>query len=565
MINFGILKIEGFGSIENHSEDLSFKGVTILRGRNGVGKTTILSSLTWVLYGKTLKDNITDPSTWSNFRTKSFKGTKVEIYFQINNQVHRVIRCFKYTEEIDNLGKGESRLIYQIDQNLITLKNKKDIQDLIEKNLGMSYKLFKNSVMFGQGVKRLIQDTSTDKKTLFEEIFNIQYINEAREKAKYDMDKLIEVLRPLQNQKEILKNDINSNLSFYHETKRKESEFKENNDKYKVSLEKQLKGIIVPSFNNDKYNHISEKLSKLIDNFQKDKMLNDAISNEISIFTTKAGIESFVNEIISLIKKDPTKAIKNLEKFKEKLVVVNTFFKVKEKFLTRQNRLKTKLFNLNSIRKENTFSLKLREDIINKIKMVDNQKLDIVSDKYLAKVNTLKQQLKIVTRRSNILENKIQNLKWLIDIPLGNKGIKNYIFENSLISLNQILKEFSAILGFQIEFSVDLNSSRKDFYSLIDINGHIADYDELSGGQKQLVNIAMVFAIHRMVTLSKGLNILFLDEVFESLSPDNIEIVTDLIKSTVNSNLWIITHQDNLSINGRIKNISYKDGLSVFE
>lgn len=50
-----------------------------------------------------------------------------------------------------------------------------------------------NSILFGQGMKRLIQESSSDKKDLFEEIFELEYISKARDIAKgYYMEALRE-------------------------------------------------------------------------------------------------------------------------------------------------------------------------------------------------------------------------------------------------------------------------------------------------------------------------------------------------------------------------------------
>ena len=46
----------------------------------------------------------------------------------------------------------------------------------------------------------------------------------------------------------------------------------------------------------------------------------------------------------------------------------------------------------------------------------------------------------------------------------------------------------------------------------------VGTYDELSGGEKQVCNLCMAFAMHEALTASKGINLAFLDEVFESLS-----------------------------------------------
>lgn len=56
---------------------------------------------------------------------------------------------------------------------------------------------------------------------------------------------------------------------------------------------------------------------------------------------------------------------------------------------------------------------------------------------------------------------------------------------------------------------VDLNSSRKDFVVNINLEGVEVFYEELSGGQKQLVNLAMALAMNQIITQSKGVNIAF--------------------------------------------------------
>ena len=91
-------------------------------------------------------------------------------------------------------------------------------------------------------------------------------------------------------------------------------------------------------------------------------------------------------------------------------------------------------------------------------------------------------------------------------------------------------------MGFRIEFNIDLGTARKEFFTLIERDGQIIDYDELSGGEKQLVNVAMAFAMNESLTMSKGINLAFLDEVFESLSSDNVEVVTSLIRHTFADN-----------------------------
>ena len=93
------------------------------------------------------------------------------------------------------------------------------------------------------------------------------------------------------------------------------------------------------------------------------------------------------------------------------------------------------------------------------------------------------------------------------------------------------------------------------------------DYDELSGGEKQLCNVAMAFAMNESLTASKGINIAFLDEVFESLSSDNVEVVTSLIRHIFKEKtLFLITHLDSLPLgNTKILQVEKTQGLSKYQ
>lgn len=70
--------------------------------------------------------------------------------------------------------------------------------------------------MFGQGMKRLIQESGSDKKQLFEEIFELNYISKARKIAqdKYnelrvELDGLMEKLESNQNYIDSILSDLN--------------------------------------------------------------------------------------------------------------------------------------------------------------------------------------------------------------------------------------------------------------------------------------------------------------------------------------------------------------------
>lgn len=150
---------------------------------------------------------------------------------------------------------------------------------------------------------------------------------------------------------------------------------------------------------------------------------------------------------------------------------------------------------------------------------------------------------------------------------MGNQGIKAFLFDSSIDLINEILNKYVPILGFKIEFGVNLDSVRKDFVTTIERDDIIMEYDELSGGEKQLVNISLALAMNELLTVSQGFNIAFMDEVFESLSSENIELVTSLIREIFkDKTLFLITHQNTIPLgNVKILQVEKVKGLSSYK
>ena len=169
MITILSINIEGFCSIQQVHLQLNYNTTVLIKAPNGSGKSSLFSALVWCLYGKNLKGN-PDVNTWKNVRPKDYKGTKVELFFQRDDDVYKVVRCQNYKGNIDDGTKGNNRLLFLKNNVSVDIKYKAKIQDTINHRIGMTYELFMNSIMFGQGIKRLIQESNTDKRKLFQEI-----------------------------------------------------------------------------------------------------------------------------------------------------------------------------------------------------------------------------------------------------------------------------------------------------------------------------------------------------------------------------------------------------------
>lgn len=566
MIEFSKIIIEGFCSIPNLELQLNTDKTTIIRASNGQGKTSIFSAIVWAIYGKSLK-GISDVNTWKKYRPKGYNGTKVELFFNKNNSVHKIIRCQEYKGDIDN-AKGKNRLIYYIDAVPVENKSKLQIQSLIEKNLEMSYNLFINSIMFGQGLKRLIQESGSDKKKIFEEIFELQYLTKARNLA-YDKyigikSKVSEITNKIYNTERAYKDILNlsSNIEKENIEHQKMVAFKiESFEREKSISAKEL----------IKYRHKVISLKELEANIQKVKTEINSKKNSINIAKgkTNVSLKELLEKVIKILKLgDISKALKIL-------VDIREGFNNLEKYLQELNNLETKLSGLRdkkSIVDNAQYKVKSLTDKINNLEnSIQALKSSKPKSKSISgtkdKLEKYKKELAILESNKSKLSLDLNLYKWAYEEPLSNNGIKAFLFESSLGYLNETLRTYSEVLGFDIQFGVDLESSRKDFNTVITKDGVDVFYEELSGGEKQLVNLAMAFAMNEVVSKSKGINIAFLDEVFESLSQDNIEIVVSLVKKIYQGkSIFIITHQESLPIsNSKTLIVNKNHGLSYYQ
>lgn len=570
MIQFGNIIIEGFCSIPYLELNLGSKGITVIRGATGEGKTTILSALVWGAYGKNLKGK-SDVNTWEKYRPKNYNGTKVEIYFGKDGKTHKITRCLKYKGEV-NGAKGKDRLIYEIDAVEVSEKNKGEIQALINADLGMSYSLFMNSILFGQGMKRLIQESSSDKKDLFEEIFELEYISKARDIAKGYYTEALREYNEISQKYSSSKEKKQSIQRMLDDLKKQANHVKNDLSSRVKVLEKKLSLLAKAKKENELKetvtykNRIEQRIQEARDN-QKELLnkINDAKKK------TRVSLEEFIGVIIKLLKRGD---IKNSLK---RLMEVKKAFGDIERLQDKCSKLADKISNyrdkLEELRDQEYEANKVQRDIdLTKAeikKLLSEKKAGVnmgLIKKYKTQLSTLSDKLQAIESEMEEKRAKVDNYKWVMDDPLGNRGIKAFLFESSLDILNETLESYSEVLGFSILFYVDIQGVKKDFNTQIIMDGIEVSYEELSGGQKQLVNLAMAFAMNEVMTKAKGINIAFLDEVFENLSSEYVDLVIGLIRKIYrDKTLYLISHQESLPIpNARVLTVTRERGLSQY-
>lgn len=593
MIKFKSIEIEGFGSILGpFSYGLDSPGINLIKGKNGVGKTTIFSALTWVLYGTTLKHN-GEITPWPIITNKDFEGTKVTTYLKNGLEDIKITRCKDFKGKVEG-SKGANRiLLYINDVYQEHLRDKKDVQRHIEDMLGISFKLFKNSLVFGQKLTRLLAEEGKEQKLLFDEAFEASFINIARDKAKKDREELdlefkekkatYEVHKTSYNtwsrsikgtkalwytqQAEFIK-DLKLRLEQAENLKRAAKEDREEYNKLKAE-DKKLRDrldILYPSL--ERYNKLDRKFFKI------DLKLGQLVAEERALSVKRTEL---IRKKSSKIRTCPVcggpldeAKFKELQEgytkeFKETSELLKKKGEKINKITSRHKKIKSSLTSIDIQRKEyNNLANQLdrieidgfenityRPGIVakyqNEVKelkhalgLKEKEKPNIVE--FVAKRKEAKEQLLKIKPDYLAIRQKIKLYDWLINEPLSNTGLKAYIFNSMLTSVNKRLQDYSKYIGFTIQLHIDLESGRKNFQAMIYKKKCTVNYEDLSGGQQQLADVCLAFAIHD-VTASNRFNILVMDEVFESLDEDNIELVMEMILfKAAKTSIHLITH-----------------------
>lgn len=568
MLTFLNMDVEGFCSIESLHLQLNPTCTILIKAPNGKGKSTILSALVWAIYGKNLK-GVSEVNTWKQIRPKEYQGTKVQVYFQKDSHTYKVIRCQKYDGLLDDGSKGKDRLIIIKDGDTIDVKGKGKIQDVINREIGLSYTLFMNSIMFGQGIKRLIQESNSDKKKIFEEVFDLEFLNLAKGIALQDKNNVIAQINEVEHQSQILKRELEVNKEAYFDLRDREKSFKKRIKEERRELKQDR-----------------EKLTSLL--IKKQKQIKDEVDASIQIKIKKQNkvildLRGKIKDAKSLSNVPLKKVIKELViqleagHYKRALRDAKSIYKAFSDLDKYDKEYQEALERLEELSSVNDKYRKLKsecDDIASDIATVDEdlsklkeEKLKVMSPKYKQKLREIRKNLRKVDEDFHNKEAELENYNWLINDPLGNNGIKAYLFDSSLEFLNKCLDKYSEVLGFRIEFNIDLGTARKEFVTLIERDGQIIDYDELSGGEKTLCNFSMALAMHEALTASKGVNIILFDEVFESLSSDNVELVTSLIrKYSEGKTVFVITHLEGVVFShSKILQVTKEKGLSYYK
>jgi len=560
IISFKQLKFKNILSFGAKETVIDFtKGINLISGKNGSGKSAILDALSFCLFGKPYR-NIKIKEL-INRRNK--RNTEVTCEFTIDNRSSYVIKrtLEPYSLEIVKDGNEED-----------LLSSKRLNQEELDKIIGINYYLFKQVISLAVNYnKPFLSLSSMEKRQIIEQIFNItvfgQMLKEAKRKnadtfVRYEMSlNSIKILE--ENLKTLRKNlkEITTATKDFEKNKQTEIQSiekriqKYHEDIYaiKTDIDRVEKELISFSLLNmeETITENKLKLSEItkitntteytIENNHNTihNLENDVVCPRCKTILTKEHkqkeIEKLNNELKNLKKELETKESERKE-YVEHLEYL-------ESLKVNYNKYQGEKKNLEEKKKMLESELKHLNENLNK---VSNRKIDIDVDSITNDFHKKIEEYKIVFKDSQNLKNIIENYELVYNI-LSESGIKAFFFRKLVPILNSKINEYLQL--FEIPIVLSFNELMEEKITNYENMKSDISYCSYSEGEKKRIDMSILLSFISITkTISNwNCNLLLIDELLDSAIDESglDKLVTSLKNMTYESNLsvYIISHR----------------------
>jgi DNA repair exonuclease SbcCD ATPase subunit len=541
MLNFGVLtgkNIMSFGS-GGFEIDLSENQISMMRGKSGNGKSTILEALTYCLFGKPYR-NIKLAQLINSINGK---GMLTTISFTSNQDTFKVIR-------------GMKPAIFEIYKNGEMIPEEaasRDYQKFLEESiLGFGYKTFKQVCVIGStAYTQFMSLSSSERRNMIEELLDIAVFSRMDLKVKELLKKMkkdVDLISTLVDAKNSELGRLNKILSEMQESEsRKKTEFKDQID----SLEKEKTEI---NSRIDQYNKIvSQLIEKTADESKIRKSHLDS-QNELrgyldTISRSKSTMKFFEsNDMCSTCNQEITADHKHSIVSKEKQIVSDTMKLSKEIYSTIEEfNKKIEEFDsfADALHKATNKLLELQSDLRAKESLLTNVNRELNrendSDKVIKQSNQVSDELRTNMVQKIILLEDLDYINVCATI-LKDTGIKSKIISTFIPMINDrinhYLESFDLFVNFELDenFSETIKSRHRDAFT----------YDSFSEGEKARIDTAILFTWRDIARRKNSVstNLLIFDETCDrSLDDDSIQSFLEILREQDGTNTLIITHR----------------------
>jgi len=319
------------------------KGLTIIRGPNEAGKSTLIEAILFGLYGDiNLSNNLRKPVagtgriTLNDLIAHGARRAVIEVVFRVGDRRYKVYRVIERRGQ--SASQVEARLI-DLTANRIIATGIRPVAQEVEKIIGVSWKeMLATNVVAQKDLEQIVQLRTRDREAIINMMMGLDSFNKAKNRANEEKNKLTRQL-------ESMEAELRSKCELLKELENTKKQY----DKYlkeKGEIEKQLTEVKKKL---EQVEKVASYLEELYNYLERKKQLEEAKKSLNSL------LQKIQREIASKYKrredlKGKLESTKNDQKRKEeKLKNVTLRYQEKTKVL---NRLKSILSKLEKLKTE---------------------------------------------------------------------------------------------------------------------------------------------------------------------------------------------------------------------
>lgn len=545
MIVFKKLKVKNFLSFGNNDTEIDLENykLNLVTGSNGAGKSSLLvEGLTYALFGQPFRD--IKKGQLINFIND--KNSVVELEFSISSDEYKIIR-----------GQKPNILqLFKNDELIPESASVKDFQEYIQSEvLRMSLASFKQLVVLGTAnFIPFMQLSSANRRKLVDDLLDVSIftkmdqlnkgsIKEINQQMNENLIKLNSLKSELTAYTLLLKEKNNSVFSDKEQLEQKLIE-KKIFAKELLSKINELKVKVEALTNLIKSNDIVETIKKL-DN------VSSVLANRIAVNTQKIqetcekdfclSCQQKISEeqrsfIIKGIQLEIDNDTNKSNQVQEKLNSIMDELKIHKERQTELSDHNLKLVELNTKFSTAIQEVKQLTEELNKETIVDSSVQD--------KINELNASISdLELSQQNWFNEKY--LRTVLSTLLVDSGIKATVIKKFVPVINKKINMYLKLLGADYMFLLD-----NEFNEQIRGAGREkSSYFSFSQGEKSRVDLAIMFTWRDIASIISGtnINLLVLDEVFDSAIDSSGVSGLKSVLDSLDSNVYIISHREQLS------------------
>jgi DNA repair exonuclease SbcCD ATPase subunit len=541
-----------------NSVNLNEHSTTLIVGKNGEGKSTILDALTFSLFNKPFRDI----NKGQLVNSINQKNCVVEIEFDIGPIQYKVIRGMK-----PNIFE-----IYQ-NGNLINQDAaNRDYQAVLEQQiLKLNYKTFTQVVILGSAsFVPFMQLPASQRREVIEDILDIKVFSTMNNILKEKMAETKDDIKAIETEIRIITEQAKAQ-------------------------QKLIESLQTSKDQNTKV--IQDKIQANLDEINDKTQLVDLLNADVQALTLTLSSKADVDKNIELCKANMNKLQQRMAQADEHIEFFSSNEtcpsceqgiqhehknKIVQKISHDKQELNNGMSTLNSAYNKLSDDLQEKQNILSQIQdknisistEISAMNLLLKANKeFENEINQLSVQGDIDAEKEKIKELanvalekntvkmglvKEKNLQEVASVLLRDTGIKTTIIREYLPAMNKLINMYLSAMDFFVKFELDesfneiIRSRFRDEFT----------YASFSEGEKMRIDLAILFTWRSIAKMKNSVNtnLLILDEIFDS----SLDVAgTDYFLSVMdtmgeNSNVFVISHKGDVLLDKFKNNIRFE-------